>query len=140
VLRSCNFKVWFAAILSSVCIFAFVSIISASEKILDHEVVLDSQGRLQPWTCYDNIIHWSLNFIKDCPTRQTKFGQDPWYLFTGKFQVDGKMFEKITKQNNQGHDAYWALETARKYYAYCGDADVFRVTRNGIKHIEIRKR
>jgi len=43
--------------------------------------------------------------------------------------VNGRMFDKITKQNNQGHNAYWSLETARKYYAYCGDDDVFRPVR-----------
>lgn len=116
-------------ILLVMLVLTFSNSVPAAEKILDHEVVLDAQGRLQPWTSYDNIIHWSLNFIKECPTRQTKFGQDPWYLITGKFMVNGEMFEKITKQNNPGHNAYWSLETARKYYAYCGDKDVFRPVR-----------
>jgi len=121
-----EFELRLATILFAFCLFALITDISAAEKIMDHEVVLDSQGRLQPWTSYENIIHWSLDFIKHCPTRPTKFGQDPWYLITGKFMVDGNIFEKITKQNNQGHNAYWGLETARKYYAYCGDDDVFR--------------
>jgi hypothetical protein len=122
-------KIRYITVLYCICIITFSIRAASAEKILDHEVLLDAQGRLLPWTSYDHIIRWSLNFIKECPTRPTKFGQDPWYLITGKFQVDGNMFEKITKQNNQGHDAYWGLETAQKYYAYCGDDDVFRPVR-----------
>ena len=87
-------------------------------KILDHEVVLDDQGRLMPWTTYDNVIKWSMNFINNCPTKRTKFGDDPWYLVTSVFQPDGTF---RANQNNQGHNAYWAVETLTKYHAYSGD-------------------
>jgi hypothetical protein len=66
----------------------FISSQSA-EKIRDHEVVLDSTGRLLPWTSYDRIIRSTMNFIKSCPTHQTRFGQDPWYLITGRFSAEG---------------------------------------------------
>jgi len=79
---------------------------------------LDDNGRLQPWTSYDNTIRWSINFIVNCPTIETKFGDDPWYLVTAKFNENGT-FRK--KQNNQGSNVYWAVETHRKYYAYSGD-------------------
>ena len=82
----------------------------AGEKIRDHEVVLDEQGRLLPWTSYDNIIRWSMNFIKNCPTTQTKFGDDPWYLVTAKYNEDGAY---LTKQNNQGSNVYWGVETLK---------------------------
>ncbi len=90
----------------------------AAEKICDHEVVLDDQGRLLPWTSYDQIIRWSMNFIKHCPTIGTKFGDDPWYLVSAKYNEDGNF---LSKQNNQGSNVYWGMETLKKYYAYTGD-------------------
>ncbi|MBN2357687.1 hypothetical protein JXO59_16360 [candidate division KSB1 bacterium] len=109
------------AVIVGLCATATV----AGESIRDHQVVLDTRGRLQPWTTYDNIIHWSMNFIFDCPTRQTIFGDDPWYLITSKFSSDGTFQEQNTKQNNQGSNVFWAMETAKKYYAYSGDARAF---------------
>lgn len=100
--------------------------VRSADKILDHQVVLDEQGRLQPWTSYDNIIQWSVNYINHCPTRQTKFGQDPWYLVTAKFDEDGAY---LSKQNNQGSNVYYAMETAKKYYAYSGDRSLFKAVR-----------
>lgn len=97
-----------------------------AEKIRDHEVILDEQGRLFPWTSYDNIICWSMNFIKNCPTKTTKFGDDPWYLITAKFNEDGTF---LKKQNNQGSNLYWAVQTLKKYYAYTGDHDAFTPVR-----------
>lgn len=94
----------------------------AAEKIRDHEVVLDERGRLLPWTSYDHIIRGSMNFIRHCPTIQTKFGEDPWYLVTAKFNEDGTF---LAKQNNQGSNLYWAVETLKKYYAYTGDKSAF---------------
>jgi hypothetical protein len=100
--------------------------LTAQEKILDHAVVLNEQNRLLPWTSYDSIITWSMNFIKDCPTRETKFGQDPWYLITAKFSIDGKF---QSKQNNQGSNVYYAMENFLKYYAYSGDHEALAPVR-----------
>lgn len=91
---------------------------SAVDKLRDHEVVLDKDGRLQPWTSYDNVLTWSMNFIKACPTAPTKFGDDPWYLVTAEFTVQGGF---KSYQNCQGSHAYWAVETLVRYYAYTGD-------------------
>ncbi len=96
--------------------------IAHTEQLRDHEAVLDSQGRLLPWTSYDYVIKASMNFIKHCPTVQTKLGEDPWYLVTADFKADGT-FNK--KQNNQGSNVFWAVETLIKYYAYCGDREAF---------------
>ena len=112
----------------NVCL-VFVVTASASygaEKILDHEVVLDAQGRLWPWTSFENIITWSANYIKSCPTKTTRFGEDPWYLVTAKFNEDGTY---LRKQNNQGSNIYWAMETAKKYYAFTGDDGLFQPVR-----------
>jgi len=93
--------------------------VASADKLRDHEVVLDQDGRLQPWTSYDNVLKWSMNFIKRCPTVPTKFGDDPWYLVTSKLSAQG---EFMRNQNCQASHAYWAMETLARYYAYTGDA------------------
>ena len=92
------------------------------EQLCDHEVVLDAQGRLQPWTSYDHIIRGSMEYIKHCRTEKTAFGDDPWYLITSKLNEDGS-FKR--NQNNQGSNAYYAVETLARYYAYSGDRAAF---------------
>jgi hypothetical protein len=115
-----------ASFLLLLCLLFFTSIgltqHNDAKKIRDHEVVLDADGRLQPWTSYDNIIRWSLNFLQNCPTTKTTFGDDPWYLVTSKFNPDGTI---RLKQNNPGSNVYWGVETLRKYYAYSGDETAF---------------
>lgn len=88
----------------------------------EHAVVLDKDGKLLPWTSYKNIINWSMNFIKNCPTEPTKFGDDPWYLITSVFEKDGTLRRN---QNNMGSNVYWAVETLKKYYAYTADREPF---------------
>ena len=87
-------------------------------KLRDHEVVLDKDGRLLPWTTYDDVLKRSMYFIEHCPTVPTKFGEDPWYLVTSKFSIQG---EFLRNQNCQGSHAYWAVEALIRYYAYTGD-------------------
>lgn len=88
----------------------------------EHRVVLDENGKLLPWTSYTNVINWSMNFIKNCPTEPTKFGDDPWYLITSVFNEDCTFRRN---QNNMASDVYWAVETLKKYYAYSGDREPF---------------
>jgi hypothetical protein len=103
-----------------------VSTPAAAELILDHAVVLDGNGKLQPWTSYDNVLRWSENYIKNCPTVSTAHGNDPWYLVTSKFHSNGTYY---SNQNNQGGNAYFAAETLAKYYAYSGDAAAIQPVR-----------
>ncbi len=103
-----------------------VSCIAAGETLCDHEVVLDAQGRLQPWTSYDRILRGSMDYIEHCPTHRTALGDDPWYLVTSKLHEDGSF---RTNQNNQGSNAYYAVETLTRYYAYSGDRDAFKPVR-----------
>ncbi len=111
----------------SICFMALILLYTApylqAQKILDHEIVLNQYGKLQPWTSYDKIIGWSMAFLENCPTKKTKFGDDPLYLITAKLNTDGT-FRK--KQNNQGSNVYWAVETLRKYYAYSGNRSAFK--------------
>jgi len=90
----------------------------AQQTIMDHEVVL-KDGKLMPWTDYSNIIKWSMNFLENCPTHESKFGDDPLYLVTSKLYKDGTF---CYKQNNQGSNVYWGMETFKKYYAFTGDS------------------
>lgn len=94
--------------------------------VCDHEVVLDERGRLLPWTSYDNIIRWSVNFIENCPTYPTKLGDDPWYLFAG-CTIDGS--RPRLGHTNIGHNVYWSVKTLARYYAYTGDRDILRHAR-----------
>ncbi len=98
----------------------------AVEKLSDHEVVLDAQGRLQPWTSYDRVIRGSVEYIKYCPTEKTAHGDDPWYLITSKLNEDGTF---RPNQNNQAGNLYYAVETLARYYAYSGDRDFFQSVR-----------
>lgn len=89
-----------------------------AEMLCDHEAVLDATGKLQPWTAYDNVLKGSMAFIQHCPTKKTNLGDDPWYLISSVMNEDGTF---RPNQNNQGSNAYWAVETVAKYYAYTGD-------------------
>jgi hypothetical protein len=95
--------------------------------LCDHEVLLDKDGRLLPWTSFDNVIHWSMNYIKRCPTTPTKFGADPWYLVTSKLTAKG---EFMRNQNCQGSHAFWGVETLTRYYAYSGDQEAINSIRS----------
>ncbi len=103
---------------SIILLFILLVTSYSQDRILNHSIVLNVQGKLLPWTSYDNIINWSIGFIKNCPTKMTKFGDDPLYIITAKLEPDGSY---IRKQNNQGSNVYWAVETHRKYFAYSGD-------------------
>ncbi len=99
-------------------VFLLMLPVFAAETLLDHEVVLDKEQRLLPWCSFDRILHGSIAYLIDCPTHRTRFGQDPWYLVTSKLNDDGTF---RANQNNQGSNAYFAVETLARYYAYSGD-------------------
>jgi hypothetical protein len=102
-----------------------------TEKIMDHEVVLKN-GKLQPWTEYDHVLRWSMNYLENCPTYKTKFGDDPLYLVTSKLYKDGSFCHK---QNNPGSNVYWGMETFKKYYAYSGDTAALAPVRKLIQRV-----
>ncbi len=102
-----------------------------AEKIMDHEILL-KDGKLQPWTEYDNILRWSINYLENCPTYKTKFGNDPLYLVTSKLHKDGSFYYK---QNNPGSNVYWGMKTFIKYYAYSGDSAALSPVRKLIQRV-----
>jgi hypothetical protein len=127
IIFTASFRLILSMLLASVTVLD-----TRAQKILDHEVVLDQEDRLLPWTSYDNIIRWSMAFLINCPTQKTRFGEDPLYLITAKLNEDGTF---RLKQNNQGSNVYWAMETARKYYAYSGEKAAFEPAKRLIDRI-----
>ena len=123
---------WYARIVFALLpmLLLRVSMVMAADPhghcICDHDVVLDSNGKLQPWTGYDNVMRLSQNFIENCPTTRTVFGNDPWYLVTSKLNPDGTY---MSNQNCQGSNVYWASNSLNKYYAFCGDVAAIRPVR-----------
>jgi len=99
---------------------------SGPGKLMDHAVILDEAGRLQPWTTYEHIITGSMDYIKHCPTVPTAHGDDPWYLVTSELEGDGS-FQR--NQNNQGGNAYYAVETLRRYLARTDDREAITPVR-----------
>ncbi len=115
----------------AVILLLLMSGAKAQQKIMDHEVVLKN-GKLQPWTDYTNVLKWSMNFLENCPTYKTKFGDDPLYLVTSKLYKDGSF---CYKQNNPGSNVYWGMETFLKYYAYSGDSAALIPVKNLIQRV-----
>jgi len=114
------------------CTLLMAKPVLSAENLCDHEVRLDANGRLLPWTSYDNVLRWSMNFIKHCPTTPTCFGDDPWYLVTSKLTNTGQF---MRNQNCQGSHAYWGTETLTKYYAYSGDTEAIRSVQSIIDRV-----
>ncbi len=112
-----------SATLVALLVLAFAVTAPAAQKLSDHEVVLDDQGRLQPWTPYDHVIRGSVEYIKNCPTEKTVHGDDPWYLITSALNKDGTFNRN---QNNQAGNVYYAVDMLARYYAYSGDRDAFK--------------
>jgi hypothetical protein len=104
----------------------------AADSLGDHKLVLDKSGRLLPWTSFDNVIKWSMNYIERCPTVRTKFGDDPWCLVTSKLTDKA---EFMRNQNCQGSHAYWGVETVTRYYAYTGDEVAIKCIRPNLDRI-----
>ena len=62
---------------------------SAAEKLCDHDVVLDKDGRLLPWTSFDTVLKQSINYMKRCPTVATQFDNAPCWR-TGKWSLSSQ--------------------------------------------------
>lgn len=92
-------------------------------RINEHEIVLDSQERLEPWTTYDRVIRLAMDFITHCPT-DPNTGL-PWYLAYSCFWID-PLRPAIWPDNPAGKFA-WAVTTLMKYYPYSGDDRLVKI-------------
>lgn len=94
--------------------------------INNHEIVLDGQERLEPWTSYDQVIWLALDFIRRCPC-DPRNGL-PWYLQYSCFWTD-PLRPAVWPDNPAGKFA-WAVSTLVRYYPYSGDSSLFYVVRS----------
>ena len=91
-----------------------------------HEVILDGQEKLEPWTSADQVIHLAMDFIKNCPSDEKN--SLPWYLQYSCFWTD-PVRPTIWPDNPAGKFA-WAVTTLLKYYPYTGDAAHIEIVKN----------
>jgi hypothetical protein len=82
-----------------------------------HQVKLDDQEGLLPWSSYDDVVWLAMDFIRRCPVDQ-KTGL-PWYLAYSCFWTD-PLRPAIWPDNPAGKFAM-AVETLIRYYAYSGE-------------------
>ena len=92
-------------------------------SINDHEISLDNQERLEPWTSYANVIRYSMNFINHCPV--DTHNNLPWYLQYSCFWTD-PLRPALWPDNPAGKFA-WATTTLIKYYPYSGDPTIIQI-------------
>jgi hypothetical protein len=92
-------------------------------SINNHEILLDSEERLEPWASFDRVIWLAMDFIKRCPS-DPRNGL-PWYLQYSCFWTD-PLRPTIWPDNPAGKFA-WAVSTLIRYYPYSGDADFIEI-------------
>jgi hypothetical protein len=93
--------------------------------INSHEIVLDKNELLEPWTPLDRVIWLAMNFIKHCPV-DSRSGL-PWYLAYSCFWTD-PLRPAIWPDNPAGKFA-WAVTTLKNYYPYSGDHEHIEIVR-----------
>lgn len=90
-----------------------------------HQVVLDEDERLEPWTPYDRVVWLAMDFIKRCPV-EPRNGL-PWYLQYSCFWTD-PLRPTVWPDNPAGKFA-WAVTTLLAYYPYSGDSAFIDIVR-----------
>ncbi len=83
-----------------------------------HEIVLDKQERLEPWSSYGRLVRLAMDFIKNCPVDPVN--GLPWYLQYSCFWTD-PLRPTLWPDNPAGKFA-WATTTLLKYYPYSGES------------------
>jgi len=94
--------------------------------INSHEIVLDAEERLEPWTSYDRVIWLAMDFVKRCPVDR-KNGL-PWYLQYSCFWIDP--LRPAMWPDNPACKFAAAVATLLRVYPYSGDAALIDLTRS----------
>ena len=94
--------------------------------INNHEIALDENERLEPWTSYDRVVWLAMNFVKHCP--RDPRNDLPWYLQYACFWTD-PLRPTIWPDNPAGKFA-WAVTTLLKHYPYSGDRAFVDIVRS----------
>jgi hypothetical protein len=85
--------------------------------INEHEVRLDEEEGLVPWTSYDRVVWLAMDFIRRCPV-EARSGLR-WYLVYSCFWTDP--VRPVDWPDNPAGKAAMAVETLVRYYAYSGE-------------------
>ncbi|HAL17587.1 MAG TPA: hypothetical protein DCP32_12835 [Anaerolineaceae bacterium] len=96
-----------------------------------HEIVLDHEERLEPWTDYGRVVWLAMNFIKNCPVEA--HNGLPWYLQYSCFWTDP--LRPVVWPDNPAGKFAWAVTTLLKYYPYSGDATFVDITRTMLERL-----
>ncbi len=127
-----------------ICILFLNAVTHAADDTLfcKHKVVLDDQGKLLPWykpndMAYDHFLHLRWNFIKqhvpDAPGPAPR-SLYPQYYFYCAFKPNGETLEPDTWMNDVGEKIPNWFESARLYYAYCGDTSVMNTVKGMVDY------
>lgn len=96
-----------------------------------HQVVLDGEERLEPWTTYDRVVWLAMDFIRRCPS-EPRNGL-PWYMQYSCFWTD-PLRPTIWPDNPAGKFA-WAVTTLLRYYPYSGDRAQVEIVRTMLERL-----
>ncbi len=96
-----------------------------------HQVKLDDEEGLLPWSSYDDVVWLAMDFIHRCPVDQ-RTGL-PWYLAYSCFWTD-PLRPTIWPDNPAGKFAM-AVETLVRYYAYSGEEWFTEVVRTMLNRL-----
>lgn len=107
-----------------------------------HKVVLDSSGKIIPWTqpqskAYDYFLRNRWNFIKTMvppsPGPPPRSNYPQYYFYCASKPLNG-ILEADTWMNDVGEKIPNWFESARLYYAYSGDSSVMRIMRDFVDY------
>jgi hypothetical protein len=101
------------------------------EKIPFHEVVLDSQARILPWTPFDRVIRLAMGFIETCPRDPTD--GLPWYMKYCDFRFE--TMKPKTWPHNPAGLCGMMVETLIRYMPYSGDRKWVEIVRRPLDHL-----
>ena len=114
----------------------------AEEVFNTHQVVLDSQNKLIPWSvpaakAYDHFLRLRWEFIKtkvpNSPGPPPRSSYPQYYFYCAYWDKNGKL-EPDSWMNDVGEKVPNWFESARLYYAYTGDASVMTIVKNLIDY------
>jgi hypothetical protein len=102
-----------------------------NEEIPFHELALDDEGKLLPWTSYDRVIRLAMDFIENCPC-------DPvtglhWYEQYCDFRYQ-TMEPEFWPHNPAGLYGMM-VETLVRYHAYTGERKWIEIGRSPLDHL-----
>jgi hypothetical protein len=103
-----------------------------SQKFNNHDVRLDDQGKILPWTSYDTFLHKRWNFIKykvpnsPGPAPRSDY---PQYFFYCAYILRNGELEPDNWMNDIGEKIPNWFESARLYYAFTGDTSVMKIVK-----------